>query len=154
MTAVKRVTAKALVGAWRLQRWEIVRADGSRTEPFGRDAEGLILYTADGWMTATIMAAGRQTLSHPNPRQAPAGERAAAFDGYFSYGGRWRLVDGAVHHDVQVALNPAMTGTVQVRAVRLTARTLHLSAREGSGDAAREHRIVWRRPSRKESGRR
>lgn len=149
-----KVSAKALLGAWRLRRWEIVRADGERTEPFGADADGLLLYTADGWMSATIMAADRDRLSHANPRQAPAGERAAAFDGYFSYGGRWRLVDGRVHHEVHVALNPALTGTVQVRAARLTARTLQLSAIEGEGRARREHRITWRRPTVKESGRR
>ena len=151
---MKRVAARALFGAWRLKRWEIVRADGSLTEPFGRDAEGLILYTADGWMSATIMAAGRAPLSHPNPRLAPPGERAAAFDTYFSYGGRWRVVDGSVHHEVLVALNPTMTGTVQVRGARLTARTLHLSAVERDGSSTREHRIAWRRPTRKEYGRR
>ena len=59
-----------LVGAWRLKRWETVYRDGRRTEPFGARATGLLQYTADGWMSANIMAAGRPKLSGTNPRRA------------------------------------------------------------------------------------
>jgi hypothetical protein len=151
---VTRSLERALVGAWRLQRWEILQPDGSRREPFGRDARGLLLYTADGWMSATIMAAHRRLLSHRNPRLAPEAERAAAFDGYFSYGGRWRVADGAVHHEVTVALNPAMIGTLQVREVRLGATTLTLAATERIDADLRRHRITWRRPPRPRTTRR
>ena len=149
-----RSLARAILGAWRLQRWEVVRADGSRREPFGPDPSGLILYTPDGWMSATIMAPHRRRLSHANPRLAPESERAAAFDGYFSYAGRWRVVDGALHHEVTVALNPAMVGTLQVRAARLGARTLTLCATESVGAELRTHRITWRRPPRRRTTRR
>jgi hypothetical protein len=134
-----------LVGAWQLKRWETVYEDGRRTEPFGPDAEGLILYTADGCMSATIMAPGRSRLSHANPRSAPAAERAAAFDGYFSYAGRWRLADGVVRHEVTLALNPALVGTPQLRDARLAGRTLTLSATEEVPGGRRTHRIVWQR---------
>ena len=124
------IKAGDLVGAWRLARWETVYEDGRRSEPFGAGAQGLIQYAADGWMSATIMAAARAPLSRPNPRLAPADERAAAFDGYFSYCGRWRLKDGIVRHDVSIALNPAMTGTAQLREATLAGNTLTLSATE------------------------
>lgn len=137
--------ARRLVGAWRLQRWAIEQPDGTVTEPFGADPEGLLLYTADGWMTATLMAANRAPFSRANPRRAPQRERAAAFDSYFSYGGRWRVVAGRVHHEVTVGLNPSMVGTVQVREPRLTARTLTLSAVERTDSGTRVHRIHWRR---------
>lgn len=138
-----------LVGAWRLKRWETVYADGRRTEPFGAGAEGLIQYTADGWMSATIMAAGRPRLSRANPRNASARERAAAFDGYFSYAGRWRLRGGVVRHDVTIALNPAMVGTVQLRDAKLSGRTLTLSAAEEVPGGRRLHRLVWQRASKR-----
>ena len=134
-----------LVGAWRLKRWETVYEDGRRTEPFGAGAEGLIQYTADGWMSATIMAAGRGRLSRANPRAAPARERAAAFDSYFSYAGRWRLAGGVVRHEVTLALNPALVGTPQLRDARLSGRTLTLSATEEVPGGRRTHRIVWQR---------
>ena len=74
------------------ERWATVYPDGSITEPLGPGAQGLLLYAADGWMSACIMSADRPALSRANPRNAPAGERAAAFDGYFSYAGRWSVL--------------------------------------------------------------
>ncbi|MCU0975501.1 MAG: lipocalin-like domain-containing protein [Steroidobacteraceae bacterium] len=134
-----------LVGAWRLRRWETVYEDGRRTEPFGPGVQGLIQYTADGWMSATIMAPGRAKLSRANPRNAPARERAAAFDSYFSYAGRWRVNRGVVRHDVTIALNPALVGTPQLRDAVLSGRTLTLSAAEDVPGGRRVHRLVWRR---------
>ena len=147
------LTADRLVGAWQLQRWETVRevAGQGRTAslPFGAGAVGLLLYTADGWMSATIMADGRRPFSRANPRSASAVERAAAFDGYFSYAGRWSVEGSRVRHEVTVALNPAMVGTLQVREARLVGRRLTLSAEEATEDGLRRHRLVWKRPLRR-----
>lgn len=142
---MKTLRSADLVGAWRLKRWETVYEDGRRTEPFGAGAQGLIQYTADGWMSATIMGAGRSRLSQANPRAAPAAERAAAFDSYFSYAGRWRLDRGTVRHDVTLSLNPALIGTPQLRDARLSGRTLTLSATEDLPGGRRTHRLVWQR---------
>jgi hypothetical protein len=144
--------ADRLVGTWQLQHWQTVYEDGTTTEPFGPGAEGLLLYAADGWMSACIMAAGRARLSRGNPREAPALERAAAFDGYFSYAGRWRIVDRRVQHEVTVALNPGMVGTLQLRDARLEDQELRLSAEESSPDGTRLHRLVWRRPAPRAGG--
>lgn len=144
-----RVTRAQLVGAWELVRWDIVYDGGTRTQPFGDSARGLLLYTPDGCMSATIMAARRQPLSTPNPRSAPDTERAAAFDGFFSYAGRFRVLAGEVRHEVLVALNPAQVGTLQTRHVRLVGRRLELTADEPLPDArSRRHVIEWRRAKR------
>jgi Lipocalin-like domain len=139
--------AEQLVGTWQLQRWQCSYEDGTTTEPFGVGAEGLLLYSADGWMSACIMAPGRPPLSTPNPREAPEGERAAAFDGYFSYAGRWRIVDGRVQHEVTLALNPGMVGTLQLRDAELSGHGLTLSATEPVRGGTRLHRLEWRRPA-------
>lgn len=138
--------ARDLLGAWAYHRWRITYADGRVTEPFGADATGLLLYTADGRMSATIMAAGRTPFAAANPRAATLEERAAAFDGCFSYAGRWRLVEGRVLHEVEVALNPGLVGSRQWRDARLVGRRLVLSVEEGAGDTARRHALEWRRP--------
>jgi hypothetical protein len=143
----QRVTARQLTGSWALRRWQIVHPDGTRSEPYGAGAAGLLLYAPDGWMSACIMSAARKPLSHSNPRRASDAERAAAFDGYFSYAGRWRLADAhTVVHEVAVALNPASVGTLQFRDARLTTRTLTLSASEQSAGGLRTHRLTWARP--------
>jgi len=136
--------AQRLVGAWQLARCYITYENGAITEPLGHAAEGLLVYTADGWMTAAIMAAGRKPLSRGNPRAAPLAERAAAFDTYFSYCCRWRIVGQAVEHRVTISHNPALVGTVQVRNIEMTARMLTLSAHEAVPAGQRVHRLQWR----------
>lgn len=140
-------SAEALVGAWRLVRWEVVYDEGARcTQPFGEDPVGLILYTADGHMSACIMASARAKLSTADPRRAPAEERAAAFNGYFSYAGRYRVAGRRVVHEVGLALNPAMVGQLQWRNMRRSGRRLTLSASEPAKDGgSRLHRLIWER---------
>jgi hypothetical protein len=133
-----------LVGAWQLVSWYITYEDDTVTEPLGPGAEGLLVYTADGWMSATMMAAGRPRLSRGNPRSAAVGERAAAFDSFFSYCCRWRIVGQAVEHHVTLSHNPALVGTVQVRKIDFSEKTLTLSAEEVVPGGLRIHRLQWR----------
>ena len=72
-------------------------------------------------------------------------ELAAAFDGYFSYAGRWRILDRRVQHEVTIALNPGLVGTLQLRDARLAEGQLTLSAEESLRGRARLHRLSWRR---------
>jgi hypothetical protein len=136
--------AHRLVGAWQLVRWYITYEDGAVTEPLGPGAAGLLVYTADGWMSAAIMAIGRPLLSRRNPRAAPDSERAAAFDGYFGYCCQWRIVGHSVEHHVTLSHNPALVGTVQTRKIRMQGARLTLSADEPVEGGLRVHRLAWR----------
>ena len=135
---------RRLVGTWQLARWFITYEDGSVTEPLGPAAEGLLVYTDDGWMSAALMAAGRPRLSRRNPRDAAMAERAAAFDTFFAYTCRWRVVGQSVEHSVTLSHNPALVGTVQVRRIRMRGRQLTLSADETVAEGVRVHRLQWR----------
>jgi hypothetical protein len=141
---MKSFDPQRLVGAWQLVRWYTTYEDGTVTEPLGSGAEGLLVYTADGWMSAAMMAAGRPRLSRGNPRAAPLKERAAAFDGFFGYCCRWRVVGRTVEHRVTLSHNPALVGTVQVRKIQMTGRRLTLSAEEVAPGGLRVHRLQWR----------
>ncbi len=134
-----------LIGGWVCRRWTITYEDGRVTEPFGPSPTGFILYTDDGCMSATIMTAVRQPFAAGTPRAASVAERAAAFDGYFSYAGRWQLVDGRIEHIVTVALNPGMIGTSQWRDAQLVGDLLTLSAEESTARGTRRHAIAWQR---------
>lgn len=135
---------KRLLGTWQLQRWFITYEDGSVTEPLGTDATGLLIYTTDGWMSAAMTAAGRPRLSRGNPRAAPESEKAAAFDTFFGYCCRWRIVGQSVEHHVTLSHNPALVGTVQTRKIHMRGHTLTLSAEEAVPGGVRVHRLQWR----------
>ena len=140
--------AQALVGAWRLVSWRIeYPATGGVTEPFGPAPEGLLLYTGDGHMSASMQRPARPRLSRENLATASDAEKAGAFTSYLQYSGRWHVAGTDVHHVVELAMNPNLLGTRQVRAAILRGEELELRATEpleGSSEV-RLHRILWRR---------
>ncbi|MGA1317526.1 MAG: lipocalin-like domain-containing protein [Rubrivivax sp.] len=145
-----------LQGTWALVRWEIAYSDGRPpTLPYGVDATGLIVYSADGWMNAGSGRAGRPRLSSDSVRSAPEAERLAAFESWFQYAGPYELREREgrlqVVHRVTHALNPHFVGTDQVRHVDFDADgTLTLSASDQvpGSTVERHHRLRWRRAGR------
>ncbi|NJD31495.1 MAG: lipocalin-like domain-containing protein [Gammaproteobacteria bacterium] len=140
--------AAALVGSWQLVRWTIGYPGTDRvTEPFGPKPEGLLLYTADGYMSAAMQKRGRPRLSHADVRSVTDAEKAAAFGSYLNYSGRWHVAGGCVIHEVECSMNPNLIGTRQVRRAALAGSTLELTAEELLERAGRMrvHRIDWRR---------
>jgi hypothetical protein len=135
------VTAKDLLGAWRLESWSFVYDDGRPQEyPLGRDAEGIIIYTPGGQVSATLMRGGRAA-------KAPGSEaeRAAAFADSFAYAGRYEVRDATVFHSIEVATNPALIGVTSTRHIKLDGDRLTLSGPDFAAGTGRTQMIVWRR---------
>ncbi len=143
-----------LLGTWELESFEVRAGDGRPPRhPFGLQARGRIVYAEDGHMMAVLsgpLDAVPQAATLETSHRASDAEKAAAFDRYLSYSGRWRLDGDQIHHDVDLALVPGLAGQTQTRTVaflagpphRLTLSYVHHSRR---GTA---HRFVlsWRRP--------
>jgi hypothetical protein len=147
-TASDRELVRALTGAWHLVRWTIeYPSSGRLTQPFGADPEGLLVYTADGYMSAVMQRRNRPPLSRADPHAVSDAEKAAAFATYLHYSGLWSVADGNVTHDVRHAMNPNLIGTRQVRSISLTGDHLELGAEEPleTRGTMRRHRILWRR---------
>lgn len=138
------ITSTDLVGTWLLRSWQVDHAGTTRL-PFGEQPHGVLTYSEQGWMQATITAPDRPALANPNPRRAGDHELADAFRSCFAYAGPYDVVDGTVVHHVQLSLNPAMVGTDQVREVTLTGTELVLSAPEVTADGSRHHVLHWSR---------
>ncbi len=57
------ISKEQLSGTWELESWTIGYADRDDfSYPYGEDPQGLLLYTGDGWMSASICRAGRAPL--------------------------------------------------------------------------------------------
>ncbi|MCB9679279.1 MAG: lipocalin-like domain-containing protein [Alphaproteobacteria bacterium] len=134
-----------LVGAWSLIDFRIAFDDGRPPiEPYGAGATGWLLYAESGRMSAVISRAHREPLSVPRleaAHRAPDAEKAAAFDGYLSYAGTWRLTGEEVVHDVTEALVPNIVGHAHRRRAALDDDVLTLSYRGG----AKTYTLRWRR---------
>ena len=126
---------EALLGGWELASFESRDADtGAISHPLGTAPRGLILYTADGYMSA----------------QLTGGDDAAAPDetlpGYIAYGGRFDVDEdtATVHHRVSVSILPELLAAPQLRQARVDGGRLTLSATTTTNDGVRtDNSLVW-----------
>lgn len=136
-----------LVGTWKLVSWEITRPDGRIDHPYGEDAVGFLIYTADGYMSAQIMSADRQQLeagplgdsgSAPSLTEA---DQARAYRTYLAYCGPYTVEGRTLIHHAETALPPSWTGTDQRRPFRFEREHLII---EHAG-----HRLIWERAAKR-----
>jgi hypothetical protein len=138
----------ALVGSWRLERWQIAYpATGRTSTPFGDDAEGLIVYAPDGYMSVVLRRRARIAERSASETALSEQEKAACFSSYMHYAGRWHIDGSDVVHEIEHALHPDLTGTQQRRHVELRGDVLLLTGDEcyDAAGSVRAHRVSWRR---------
>jgi hypothetical protein len=138
-----------LIGAWTLQSYEARSIDGSTViYPLGVDAQGIIMYTPDGYMSAQLMRSDRLHFSGDDMHPGRQDELGAAASGYLSYSGPYSVAgDGLIAHHIAISLLPNWIGGTQYRAARLHGSVLELSPPEPIliGGQRRNARLVWHR---------
>jgi Lipocalin-like domain len=141
------INKEDLSGTWQLESWTIGYSDRDEfTSPYGDEPQGLLMYTTDGWMSASIGRRERNRLPEDvSFRKLPDAVKGEAYSSYFHYAGRYRVVDGDVIHYVTQSLNPNFPGTEQLRHAELDGQTLVLSGKDQQGDVTRFHSLVWHR---------
>jgi len=110
--------ADKFVGAWRLVSAEFRAEDGSIAQsPYGPEPQGILMYDAQGSMSAQLAHKNRQPFAVPDRMAGTPEELKAAFESYQAYYGRYK-VDEREHiviHTVTQALLPNWVGTEQRR---------------------------------------
>jgi hypothetical protein len=109
---------RQLIGTWRLASWTRIESDGKRSEPLGPGSTGLITYTADGFMFASLMAPNRKPFAGTDPFGGTAEECRGAMSTGLSYCGRWRLEGDRLVHAVEMSMFPNWVGAEMVRVCR------------------------------------
>lgn len=132
-----------LIGGWELVRWTTYHPDGTESVPFGEDAIGIIMYTADGHMSCHLSMANRPLFSEPNiyaVSDADLGQSVRAYSGYF---GTFSVdaAAGIVTHHVTGAWYPNFAAVNQPRHYAFEDDLLYLEAEVGEDLV----RITWRR---------
>jgi hypothetical protein len=117
-----------LPGYWKLLSWEVRRADGQVTYPFGPAPTGLLVYGENGLMAAQLGDPGRPRFAGNDRGRGTPEELKAAFEGYTAYFGRYAVDEdrAAVIHYPDLALFPNYTGSTQVRYIDLAGNRLTL----------------------------
>jgi hypothetical protein len=138
-----------VVGAWRLISVATVRPNGAEvTDWAGPKPTGILMYSADGYMSVHIVRDPPARWPYQNPEEASVAERAHAFDRYYAYFGRYSvdLVKGVVTHQVEGALEPNEVGVTYERKFRLENDRLALQTEKFTlGGEQVFNKLVWQR---------
>ena len=118
--------AVSVVGTWRLVSSEGRSSAGDVSRPYGDGPVGLLLYGADGYMSATLMRPDRPPFASGDRLRSTPEEVRLASEGFLAYCGTYDLdaSKGLIVHHVTAADFPNIVGTDLVR--RFTMENGHL----------------------------
>jgi hypothetical protein len=121
------MTQNQFVGTWRLVSWENRDEDGNVSYPVGQDAFGYVMYTEDGYMSATVMEANRPNFAVGDFLGGTPEEQAMAAQTYVAYCGKYEIQANKVIHYVEASLFPNWVGVKQERFFEFKGNLLSLS---------------------------
>ena len=109
--------AVSVVGTWRLGSSEGRSSAGDVSRPYGDGPVGLLLYGADGYMSATLMRLDRPPFASGDRLRGTPEEVRLAGEGFLAYCGTYDLhtSEGLIVHHVTAADFPNIVGTDLVR---------------------------------------
>ena len=134
------------LGSWDLISFEHVLPSGAASTPFGNLPVGLLVYQADGRMSAQVSTGTPTRLASDDSLEASVEEAADAWRTYFGYWGSFKVCpeEGVVVHRVEGSSFPNWIGTEQRRHFRFDgANQLILEAESASG----RYTLIWQRTS-------
>lgn len=135
MSAAVTEFRRNLIGAWELVSYRCEPVDRSSTEiiyPMTREAQGIIMYTPDGSMSAQLMTPGTPLFADGDLSGGSTEELAAAAKNYLAYSGPFTVEEKngkpLLKHTMQVSSFPNWLGNTQVRVAELTGDKLELQS--------------------------
>jgi hypothetical protein len=133
-----------LIGTWRLVSNTLEEIpSGNKTDLFGPNPIGYIMYGADGRMM--ILQVRSQRL-RPAGDAVTSAETDALFRSLISYGGTYTVSGDVITHHVDISWNQSWTGTEQVRHFKFDGNRVEL-ATDPSPDPIHGkmsvRRLVW-----------
>lgn len=135
-----------VVGTWELVSTEEYLTNGSKRSylDVGAHGKGYLLYMADGHMCAAGMNPDRpawQDVDKPTET-----EKMRAMDGFFGYCGRYEVdaLNQTIYHYAEVALDPNLIGTKQVRPYKFDRETLTFSGKDTT-PGVESYAISWKK---------
>lgn len=134
-----------LIGTWSLVSFESEGPDGIITYPLGKDAQGSIMYAADGYVSVNIMQTGRTGFVD---RSLYQNKLLKYLDlPYLAYSGRFVLDESrpSVTHIVEVSIYPDWLGAEQYRIIKWLGDDLQLGSDGPIGPDQNWFRLHWKR---------
>ncbi|NMF62569.1 hypothetical protein DP113_33510 (plasmid) [Brasilonema octagenarum UFV-E1] len=137
-----------LIGTWRLVSCEYRDTDEQVSYPYGKDAIGYLIYTSDGYMSATLMRANRFKFTSQDIAAVSIEEQATAVQTYLAYCGKYEIQANKVIHHIEASLYPNLVGVDQERFFKFKGNRLLFSTPSFPMNGKQQvAHIVWERLS-------
>ncbi|MGA8141128.1 MAG: lipocalin-like domain-containing protein [Desulfobaccales bacterium] len=136
-----------LAGSWKLISFHSKDSRGRTAFPFGKDAQGRLIYEPDGRMAVQLMNPNRPGFTSSDPLVASEAEVRAAFGGYTAYYGTYSVNpdEQTIVHHIEAALLPNWVGMDQRRHFELDGKYLTLKGTLLLGGVQEDVILVWER---------
>ena len=114
------------IGVWRLRSFEFTDVAGDAFHPLGTTPAGGVVFTQDRHASFAFMASKRAGFAADDLFVGSLVEKAAAFESYVSFGGRYEIRADAIIVRVEYSLFPNWVGRDQIRHFELNGDRLTL----------------------------
>jgi hypothetical protein len=137
-----------LAGSWNLISFCIEDSTGQMSYPFGKDAQGRLIYEPDGRMSVQLMNPNRTGFTSDDPLVTSEAEVRAAFGGYTAYYGTYSVNpdEKTIVHHIEAALLPNWVGRDQQRHFDFDGKYLTLQGTLLLGGVQGVVSLVWGLP--------
>ncbi len=107
------MNSEDFIGTWRLVGFQITDSDGNETSPWSEGSDGMLIYTADGYMSASMAVIDKPDQETPDP---------------MTYCGPYEVLEDRVIHHVVMSSETRLVGQAQTRLTDYDGETLKLSS--------------------------
>ena len=145
--SMSREVIPKLVGSWKLISFHSQDSSGRIAYPFGKDAQGRLIYEPDGRMAVQLMNPNRPGFTSDDPLVTSEAEVRAAFGGYTAYYGTYSVNpdEQTIMHHIEAALLPNWVGADQRRHFEFDGKYLTLKGPLLLGGVQGVVSLVWER---------
>lgn len=136
-----------LVGTWTLVLVDNILPDGKRTQPYGANPKGILMFDKDGNYSIQILRAERTKFASNDKSQGTAEENKVLVLGNNSHFGKYSVneKDSTITFYIEHAFFPNWEGTEQKRLFTLTSNELKYTVPTTTNGAGVTGEVVWKR---------
>lgn len=136
-----------LIGTWTLVLVDNILPDGKRTQPYGENPQGILMFDANGNYSLQILRAERAKFVSGDKTKGTADENKSLILGSNSHFGKY-LIDAAnntITFQIEHAFFPNWEGTQQKRTFTLTDKEFKYTVPTTTNGAGVSGEVVWKR---------
>ena len=115
------------IGTWKLKSYKVQNEKGEIIYPFGKKYLGYLIYSADSYVSLTIMSLNRPRCASDNILAVTLEESLKLQQSYMAYVAQYEIKDRIISHHIKASLFPNLTDTTQERFFEFKKNTLILT---------------------------